>query len=250
MKKCFIYLLKDPISHSVRYIGKANDLKKRYSQHISSSKKEGKTYVKHWIKTLLAQNIKPIMEKIEEIEYSLWEQRESFWIEFYKNKGCDLCNLTSGGEGLTECSEQTKTKLRESNKRNIAKYQTPEFKSKISELSKKSVRTQEHCDKISQSKKGKKLSKETILKISESKKGKRAVSDEKYKEIAKVTAPFLKKANEKRQKKVYQYSLEKEFIKEWESISVFCQYYSINRDMFRRYVNKNKLFHNTYLSFT
>lgn len=246
MEKCFIYVLKDPKSLTIRYVGKTNNLKKRYAYHLHSSRLNGKTKLKRWLKTLLSESLKPIMEEIEEIDVSNWELREKYWIAFYKEKGCDLCNHTEGGYGISSCSEETKNKLRENNKRNIEKYRTPEFRAKISLLSKNMVRTEEHSRKISESKKGVKRSKETIDKISAARKGKRYISDEKYKEIYQKNANRLKKHNENKQKQVFQLDQNNQIIKEWDSISEVFTFFGVPRSTFKSYLNANKLFKGFY----
>ena len=95
MKTIYIYILKDPISNDIRYVGKAVDTKKRFNKHLRDSKV--KTYHSAvWIKSLLNKGLKPIMEVIEEANESNWEEREKYWIDFYKTK-FDLTNINEGG---------------------------------------------------------------------------------------------------------------------------------------------------------
>lgn len=89
-----IYRLKDPITLEVRYVGKTvSSLEKRLGEHISYSKK-GKTHRDNWIKSLPDR---PIIELIEECDDSIWEERERYWITYYKAR---LTNHTDGGEGM------------------------------------------------------------------------------------------------------------------------------------------------------
>lgn len=163
--KTFIYILNDPITNDVRYVGKSNNPKSRLSHHILKAKSNKHTHLKKWISKLLAINLKPILNIIEIVDIEIWQKREIYWIKYFKDKGCNLCNHTSGGEGLSNCSESTKQKIRENNKRNIDKYRTPEFRLKISNLSKNLIRTPEHCKRIGESKIGKKRDPEITYKM-------------------------------------------------------------------------------------
>jgi group I intron endonuclease len=95
--KVFIYILKHPETNAVRYVGKTNNIKNRWFNHLSKAKTK-KAHVYSWIKSLLKRGISPIMEVIEECTIDNWETREKYWISYYKESGCKLCNMTTGGE--------------------------------------------------------------------------------------------------------------------------------------------------------
>ena len=100
-----IYILKDPNTNEIRYVGKTINIKRRYYQHTNKNFQEKtKTYVANWILSLLKNKQKPIIESIEQCLN--WEEREVYWISYYKNLGCNLCNLAEGGKG---CSGYKKT---------------------------------------------------------------------------------------------------------------------------------------------
>ena len=91
-----IYVLKDPYSLEVRYVGvTCTTLSARLSQHIYDSKKLG-TYKRNWISKLVIEGKKPLIETIEVCNYKNWEDREIYWIGFYKN----LTNTREGGKGV------------------------------------------------------------------------------------------------------------------------------------------------------
>lgn len=98
MVKTFIYSLSDPTTNEVRYIGKANDLKKRLHSHLTKSNLTKPTHKNNWIKSLLTQNLKPIIKPIEEVLVSEWEFWEIYWISQFKSWGFKLTNLTNGGD--------------------------------------------------------------------------------------------------------------------------------------------------------
>jgi hypothetical protein len=92
-RKFKIYCLKCPETYQVRYIGvTVNTLNARLSQHIFDAKKGG-TYKRNWIKSL---SKKPIIELIENCNYSNWEEKEKYWISYYDN----LTNTRDGGAGV------------------------------------------------------------------------------------------------------------------------------------------------------
>lgn len=100
MSNCYIYTLTDPNTQKVRYIGKAKNPKDRYSNHINKSRDKN-THKRNWINKLRKNNQKPILEVIEETTNDKWKEREKFWIKYYLDKGNKLVNYTEGGDGLT-----------------------------------------------------------------------------------------------------------------------------------------------------
>jgi hypothetical protein len=92
-----IYSLNDPITNQVRYIGFTTaKLNMRLSQHIWNSKNKD-TYKTNWINGLLEKNLKPIINLIEIVEETNWEEREIYWIDYYVD--CNLVNTDKGGRG-------------------------------------------------------------------------------------------------------------------------------------------------------
>ncbi len=90
----YIYALKDPIEHTIRYIGKTTNLSSRFSFHVND---KSKTHKVNWIKNLKNKNLLPYMEILEEVETN-WQDREKFYISKYR-KIYPLTNLTDGGDG-------------------------------------------------------------------------------------------------------------------------------------------------------
>jgi hypothetical protein len=98
----YIYILQDPDTMSVRYVGKTTNAKKRWYQHNNKKiqKYSRRRYLSNWLLQLLNNNKKPIMTIIDETNDD-WQQLEMYWIEQFKNWGFKLVNLTVGGEGPT-----------------------------------------------------------------------------------------------------------------------------------------------------
>lgn len=98
MGKIFIYSLSDPRTNQIRYIGKTNNLKQRYDNHISASTRS-RTYKDNWIKQLIALSLRPILQVVEEVHSSTWREREKYWIGTLRQQGARLTNQLSGGDG-------------------------------------------------------------------------------------------------------------------------------------------------------
>lgn len=109
MSKVFIYKLLCPKSNEVRYVGKTTNINRRLSGHISEANRgKGRRYVLNWINSLLNQDLKPLIEKIEECEND-WQEREQYWIKYYRDNNANLCNICDGGLGGTGTHILTKT---------------------------------------------------------------------------------------------------------------------------------------------
>lgn len=95
----YIYTLKDPFTHEIRYVGKTKSkLNRRLNQHCSKQNLKNKSHNVNWIKSILSRNSKPIIEELDFIKESEWEFFEQYWIEQFLQWGFNLTNLTKGGE--------------------------------------------------------------------------------------------------------------------------------------------------------
>ena len=94
--KTYIYTLSCPISGDVRYVGKANKPKERYTKHCSEKLNTDKS---KWIQSLTSQGLRPILTIISEIPLDNWQKEEKVYISRYRDLGCILLNTSTGGEG-------------------------------------------------------------------------------------------------------------------------------------------------------
>jgi len=94
----YIYTLADPINGQIRYVGKANNIKKTLSCHLTSSNLIKSSYKNSWIKGLQNLGVNPIIEIIDEVLFDEWESWEQYWISQIKSWGFKLTNLTNGGD--------------------------------------------------------------------------------------------------------------------------------------------------------
>lgn len=93
-----IYILIDPRNNQVRYVGQSNNPKLRLNKHIQYSKCiKRPNRNTSWIKSLLNENLKPIMEVIDTVPFNEWEFWERHYISLYKTWGFKLNNHTNGG---------------------------------------------------------------------------------------------------------------------------------------------------------
>jgi group I intron endonuclease len=194
-----IYILRDPISNEIRYVGKTKgNLKSRLSNHLSDKRVCHRT---SWIKKLQSLDLKPIMEVIDKTnDYEHSSVLEMHYIKKYREEGCKLVNSTDGGEGTLGriVSEKQKKEQSDKLKGKMVKEKNPFYKK---------THTSETKEKMRKSKLGKKMSEETRKKMSELKKGK------------KPSQKMLDKSVEVTSKKVLQYTMDLQLVKEWKSLS-------------------------------
>lgn len=95
--KYYLYTLSHPKTKEIRYIGKTNNISKRYSAHLNDKSKSHKN---SWIKSLINNDLLPLIEILEEFDDELdCYSAEIYWIEQLKNWGFNLVNLQIGGIG-------------------------------------------------------------------------------------------------------------------------------------------------------
>ena len=144
----------------IRYIGytgrKTTD---RVKEHIRESECRNpvgkKTHKENWIQKCLRLNESIIFNIIEDnISSDQIEEREIYYIKYFKEKGYPLVNATGGGDGQKHMSEETKRKI---------------------SLSRKGIKlSQAHKDVLRLASTGKKQTEEVCVKMSKSLTGKNA----------------------------------------------------------------------------
>lgn len=93
-----IYKLIDPRDNTIKYIGKTrNTLRKRVTDHMSDARRGQQNHRCNWIRSLLSQGMLPIIDVVEIVSRDKEDEKEKFWISFYKRE--NLTNGTDGGEG-------------------------------------------------------------------------------------------------------------------------------------------------------
>lgn len=196
----YIYTLKNPITNEIRYVGKTNDLKHRYQQHLFIGKKIT-THCKSWIKSLIDNNLKPILEVIDICLIEEHAIIEKYWISQFKTWGFNLTNHTEGGEGITghKHNKETIEKIRLAG---LGRHPTEKSITSLVNYNRFN-RTKEHCDNISKGNKGR-LPPNTGIPMS--------IEQKQLLSIIKKGKPILKA-----RLPILQLDLEDNFIKEWSS---------------------------------
>lgn len=119
----YIYVLIDPRTQQVRYVGKTNKPKERLHKHIQSArliKKPNRNM--SWVKSLLNVDLKPIMEVIDTVNDNDWKFWEMHYISLYKSWGFKLNNHTNGGDcGPTISRKWTEAEKQAASKRTTGK---------------------------------------------------------------------------------------------------------------------------------
>lgn len=146
-----IYILIDPETNTVRYVGKANNIKQRYKAHLNKARKH-QIHKKNWIESLKKKGLKPIVDIIDIVPIHEWIFWETYWISQFKAWGFNLINYTNGGEG---CTFGNQTSFKKGHKLGVGR-----------------VVSQETLNKMSLNRKGQKMSEEAKKKNSIFRKGK------------------------------------------------------------------------------
>lgn len=101
----FVYGLIDPVTNEMRYIGKTRcGLTEprgyiRIAQKLNEAQRDGRRHVLRWICSLLRKEQVPKIEIIEYCDEQQLNDLEIAWIAFFRQIGCNLANMTDGGDG-------------------------------------------------------------------------------------------------------------------------------------------------------
>jgi hypothetical protein len=86
-----IYVLKDPRTNEVRYVGCTRNIQQRYKAHINKAR-DLDTPKRKWITELRELGLKPILEELENIDESLSINKEKEYIKKFRLLGYNLVN--------------------------------------------------------------------------------------------------------------------------------------------------------------
>ena len=172
----FVYIYINKINNK-KYIGITNDVERRYKEHLTHNNQ----LIDKKIKEYGIENF--IFKILFEGEYEECKEKEKFYIKEYKTLAKEYgYNIVEGGDGCVgfNHSEETKQKISESMKKRFEnKENHPNYRRKMSEKQKESLReyhtgmtmSDETKQKISDKLKNRIFSDEHKRKISESMKG-------------------------------------------------------------------------------
>ncbi len=144
IKNIHIYVLKDPETGEVRYVGKTKlTLEQRLNSHL---RRKSKNHKGCWINSLKNRNLIPVIESIERVSDETWSEREIYWIQYYKDLGTRLTNSVEGGMGCHNPSAEVRAKISAANKRRTTSEET---RAKISAANKGKIVSVETRAKMS-----------------------------------------------------------------------------------------------------
>jgi hypothetical protein len=125
-----IYVLKNPRTRAVKYVGKTTQaLEARLGQHIAEALKEPHLNRRHrGIMSLQCIGLDPLIEAIDGGTGDGWEQAECAWIASYRAKGAQLWNVAKGGNAVPPGTFEERSERA----RRRAAGMTPEQRSAIS----------------------------------------------------------------------------------------------------------------------
>ncbi len=145
----YIYTLSDPRTGEIRYVGKTTKINKRFSGHLTESRRGDISHKCNWIRSLLTIGLKPVIEVLDTYDGDDWTWLEMYWISQFKIWGYNLTNNSEGGEdppswlGKTH-SQKHKDKLSKlMTENNPAKNMNDEWRKNISEALKRVGHTTE-----------------------------------------------------------------------------------------------------------
>ena len=97
-----IYVLKDPRTNEIRYVGKANNPSKRLRGHINRTLRNKRAGIRlnhkeQWIFSMLKEGVRPTLDVIAVVPLSIWQAYEQYAIAIYSLEH-NLTNYAEGGE--------------------------------------------------------------------------------------------------------------------------------------------------------
>lgn len=226
--KTFIYSLSNR-DGEIKYIGKTNNLKKRLFAHIATAKKEGKCHKSKWIRQLLKKDETPVIEILEEVEDTNWKMHEIYWIAQCRAWGYKLTNITKGGDGGDTFTNLTPERKEERNLKLSKALKgvkcNPEWIANLS-ISKTGNKNPMFGKKPNEDTRRKQMESMRKYYITHNNSNKGiTISEDRKQKISKNNAKYWlgkklpKDMIENMSKRILQYSMTGEFIKEWASIS-------------------------------
>ncbi len=147
METVFIYILIDPTTNQIRYVGKTTDIKRRIRRHINERFIHN-SYKDRWIRKLIDNDYLPEIEVVDIIPKKNWVYWEQFYISYFKFLGSNLTNGTLGGD------EPPTTKGRKHTLESKLKMSKTKKGKPIPWLNKGIERSETHRNNLSKSLKG------------------------------------------------------------------------------------------------
>lgn len=179
----FIYVLKDPRTGCIRYVGKADNPSKRWKCHCWISSK--KSHKNSWVSELKNLGLLPELEILEQVPLDEWEEIEREYIRVFRMVGMNLTNQCDGGEGVVGLSpsKETREKMSRAAKGKKRPKISDALRGKKRKFFNRRSPSEETREKISAAQRGKQISGYTRLKMSLAHSGKK-LSEETRKKMS------------------------------------------------------------------
>lgn len=114
--KTIIYVLCEPESGEIRYVGKTvSNIRTRFFGHLSEARRNRiHTHKTNWVRSVLSRGCLPLIQPIGEVGGDGYGEEQS-WIKYGLAEGWRLVNSTDGGKGTTgaKLSDETHRKISE-----------------------------------------------------------------------------------------------------------------------------------------
>jgi hypothetical protein len=184
----FIYGLFDPRCGTLRYVGRTKmRLCNRLSAHVNYSKNKGRqSHKDNWIRLLLTEGLRPIIDILAEVPAHEAKVEEYAWIQDFLEKGQPLTNSIIAIKNdpiYPRMTPETRKRLSMSHKNRITEeerqhrskimkelWQDPEYQAKVSDGLRRAYKETDYREKVSKGGQGLKRSSETKAKISKARK--------------------------------------------------------------------------------
>lgn len=145
-----IYVLVDPRTDCIRYVGQSVNPRARLKAHCSEAKREQHRRAR-WILGLLNIGLRPEVVVIEEVAADQADDAERFWIASLLAAGAKLVNTDAGG-GTIPWTNELRERVRRAN---LGRVPTAQARANMSAAQRaRAPFTAEHRERISTSKKG------------------------------------------------------------------------------------------------
>jgi hypothetical protein len=169
-KESSIYLLADPVSGEICYVGKTTQRPiVRFRRHLTDKDKNNRM---SWIRSLALRGLRPCLVVVQRVPSATAAEAERYWIAYFRACGCPLTNMTDGGDGVLGLSPSEESK--ESRRRALLGHAvSDETRARISAALRGKKLTPEHRAKLSTMRTGKKRSAEFCQRMKEIKRGTR-----------------------------------------------------------------------------
>lgn len=96
-RKVYIYALKNKELEEIRYVGKTTRPKFRLKEHLNEKVRKFSYHKLNWINESKRNNKEIELIIIEEVNESNWQDKEKFYIDYYRVNGHRLTNHLEGG---------------------------------------------------------------------------------------------------------------------------------------------------------